>query len=194
MSRILFPLFLLLSLLPMFSSCSADEAPDTRTPEDILGVWTDGNGRYLYFFSETTVFDLRLIGKDSDPAYTLMQDSYFYEPGYNFVVFMDFMKGMEDNANDSSNWEDLVSPDVFEVTQLTPERLTWCLVDNLTDPKYKGMSKKEILGRLLQEADKGFTLLPENYQTFTAVSQEDFDRIIEEYNIWELSDDPLEDF
>ncbi|MDE6298898.1 MAG: hypothetical protein K2M10_04550 [Muribaculaceae bacterium] len=188
-SIFLYLLFILTAI--GISSCSSDDDPAPRNADDILGVWTDGNGRYLDFLSETNLYDLRLTGTPaSDPSYTLMHDSYFYEPGYNFVILLDFMKGMEnEDAAGSTNWEDLVSPDVFEVTTLDASTLRWCWVDNLTDEKYKGMTKKQIIGRVIQEADKGFTLLPQNYQTWTRVAPEDFNQIIEDYEIWELMDE-----
>lgn len=166
-------------------SCS-DSEPAPRSEEDILGVWTDANGRYLYFDSETMVFDLRLSDADGEKSYTIMQDSYFYEPGYNFVILLDFMAGI---GNEGDSWEDMASPDVFQVTELTPSQLRWCLVDNLSDKKYEGMSKKQIIGAVLKEADKGFTLLPSNYSTYSRVSDEDFKKIIKEYKIWELDDE-----
>lgn len=193
MSRILFPIAAVLMLiLPLFSSCSSSDEPAPRDEADILGVWTDGDGRYLYFISGTDVYDLRLDDSENEKAYTLMQDSYFYEPGYNFVILMDFMKGLEEGNFESTSWEDLVSPEVFEVTVLDKKQLTWCWVDNLTDDKYKGMSKKEIIGRVIQEADKGFTLLPQNYQTFKAVSHDEFQQILIDYDVWELMDDEEE--
>ncbi|MDE6443238.1 MAG: hypothetical protein K2K64_02285 [Muribaculaceae bacterium] len=193
MSRFLFPLAAtLLFLVSAMASCSSDE-PAPRDEDDILGVWTDGEGRYLYFISGTDVFDLRLDDADGEKNYTLMQDSYFYEPGYNFVILMDFMKGLEEGNFESTDWEDLVSPEVFQVTTLDKKQLTWCWVDNLTDDKYKGMSKKEIIGRVIMEADKGFTLLPQNYQTFTSVSHDEFQQILIDYDVWELMDDEEEE-
>lgn len=186
MWRILRTLAPILLILPLFASCSSHDEPPVREESDILGVWTDGNDRYLYFVTETMVYDLRLDNSDGEMSYTLMQDSYFYEPGYNFVIFMDFMKGLEGENADTSDWEELVSPEVYEITALNKESLTWCWVDNLTSEKYKGLNKKEIIGKVIQEADKGFTLLPENYRTFTSVSESDFNQILIDYDVWEL--------
>ncbi|MDE6578126.1 MAG: hypothetical protein K2K58_08160 [Muribaculaceae bacterium] len=191
MLRLFLSAITLILLLPLFTACSGDE-PVERNEEDILGIWTDSAGRYLYFNTETMVFDIRLENDGSEKSYSLMQDSYFYEPGYNFVIFLDFMKGVE-NGSDSESWEDMVSPDVYQVVSLTQNSLKWCWVDNLTDDKYSGMSKKEIIGRVIQEADKGFTLLPENYQSFTRVSDEEFDRIVDDYQIWEFMEDEEEE-
>lgn len=191
MLRLFLSAITLILLLPLFTACSGDE-PVERNEEDILGIWTDGAGRYLYFNTETMVFDIRLENAGAEKSYSLMQDSYFYEPGYNFVIFLDFMKGVE-NGSDSESWEDMVSPDVYQVVSLTQNSLKWCWVDNLTDEKYSGMSKKEIIGRVIQEADKGFTLLPENYQSFTRVSDEEFDRIVDDYQIWEFMEDEEEE-
>ena len=190
-NKFLYLTLILISFISI-SSCSSSDEPAPRDEKDILGVWTDGNGRYLYFMSETVAFDLILDDSNGVKSYSLMDDSYFYEPGYNFVIFMDFRKGLESENPDSNNWEEMVSPEVFEVTRLDSSTLTWCWVDNLTDDKYEGLSKKEIIGKVIQEADKGFTLLPENYRTFTSVSMDEFNQILIDYEVWELIDEEEE--
>lgn len=189
---ILLSLFLL-SCIPFLSSCSSSDEPAPRDEKNILGVWTDGNGRYLYFMSETVAFDLILDNSQGQKSYSLMDDSYFYEPGYNFVILMDFRKGLESDNPDSSGWEEMVSPEVFQVTRLDSNTLTWCWVDNLTSEKYQDLSKKEIIGKVITEADKGFTLLPENYQTFTAVSMDEFNQILIDYEVWQLLEEEEEE-
>lgn len=173
----------------LMPACSDDD-PQPRHQDDILGKWTDGKGRILYFSSEMTVFDIRLESKDGEKTYTLMQDSYCYEPGYNFVVFLDFMQTGETDTStdDSETWEDVVSPEVYQVSELTPDVLKWCWADNLSDDKYKGLSKKEILGMLIKEADKGFHTDPSKAQTFSRLSDSEFQKIVDDYKIWEFMD------
>ena len=155
-------------LMPMAVSCNDDPEPTSRTPEDILGIWTDNEGRYMVLDSIYEAFNLYVTEENGEISARWMQDAYIYEPGYNLVVYNDVR----------------LHPEVYQVIELTEESLVWCWVEDLRENLDSGASIGEILGQVIQEAQDGFQVDPDKYQYFTRVSQNDFDRLLEELGIF----------
>lgn len=152
------------------SSCS-DGDPDVRTENDLVGVWTDTPGHYIFIQNDTRIFSLYVETYEEDGETeemgVLEQDGYIYEPAYNFIVYM----------NRESQ------PNIYQLMSLTDDRMIWCWVDNLRDKKYENLSKTEILGAVLKEADKGFHTDPKDYITFSRVSDAEFQSILDKYEV-----------
>lgn len=165
LSKLLFstllPLVAAICILSL-PSCS-DEDPAVRTESDLVGVWQDKPDHYLYIKSDTRIYSLYLTQYEGETVGMIEPDGYAYEPAYNFIVYID---------RDSE-------PNVYELIKLTEEEMVWCWVDNLMDEKYDGMSKSEILGQLLTNADKGFTLDLSKTITFKRVPDSEFQAILD---------------
>lgn len=143
------------------TSCSDDE-PAVRSENDIYGAWVDDEGNYLYFRYPNVCY--RLIPESEEWA-MLDYDAYYYEPGYNFLLYV--------------NQE--TQPDIYSVTQLTENEMTWVWADNLLDDKYDGMSKSEILGQVIKEAQEGFKLDYSRTVEFKKIETAEFEKLLEDY-------------
>lgn len=159
MNKIYLLLLILFSLtLP---SCS-NEDPAPRSEDDIYGAWVDNDGNYFYFRYPNICY--KLIPESDDWA-ILDYDAYYYEPGYNFLLYV--------------NQE--TQPDIYSVTQLTESEMTWVWADNLLDDKYDDMSKSEILGQVIKEAQEGFKLDYSRTSNFMKIDTDEFKRLLEAY-------------
>lgn len=154
-----------LMMLPLYS-CS-DNDPDVRTESDLVGTWTDSDNHYLYIQSDTRIYSLFIENYEGEEYGVLEPDGYLYEPGYNFIVYM----GREGE------------PNVYQLIKLTENEMVWCWADNLLDDKYKDMSKSEILGALLKEADKGFTLDHSRMITYRRIPDSEFQSLLHKYGL-----------
>lgn len=161
-------LLLLLPLAATMSSCS-DEEPPVKSANDILGVWTDGNGYYMNLREDTRAYTLSVSGKGEEASATFDLSVYFYEPGYDILLWIDGE----------------AQPNVYQVVSLTDDKLVWCWVDNLRDDKYDGLSKSELIGQIIQQAHDGYPLDPARYQTFTRTSTEIYLHLLERFGFEE---------
>lgn len=156
-----------LCFLTIMSACSKDEEP-MRTPQDIVGIWSPGDNVYLEFTDKYTVYNLLVTEQYDETVGIWTRDSYIYEPGYNIVVYLSATNVLE----------------VYEVVSLTPNTLTWCWVktiDNLES--YNSSNIGELLGSIINEAQEGFHLDPELYQSFNRLSRDKFFSILESLDI-----------
>lgn len=145
-----------------FTGCSNDDDPTPRSEEDIYGAWLDSDGDYFYFEYPNLCYKL-VPSQSTDEVAELFYDSYFYEPGYNFLLYI--------NTD--------AQPDIYEVTTLTDKEMTWVWADNLRDDKYDGMSGSEILGQMIKEAQDGFKLDYSRTMQFEKISTDDFKKALE---------------
>ncbi|MFG6426527.1 hypothetical protein [Lepagella muris] len=162
----LFCCVLISAIAFIFSSCSDDD-PVVRTESDLVGVWTNSPDHYLYIKSDTKIYSLYLQEYEGETVGMIEPDGYVYEPAYNFIVYMD------------RNSE----PDVYQLISLDEDEMVWCWVDNLMDEKYEDMSKTEILGQLIMEADKGFTLDMSKTVTYKRVPDEEFQAMLDKFGL-----------
>lgn len=150
-------------VMVMAAGCGSDDEPAARAESDVYGAWVDGDGDYFYFKYPNICY--RLVPAASEDTYAaLYNDSYFYEPGYRFLLYID---------TDAQ-------PNIYEVTSLTDREMTWVWADNLRDDKYDGMSGSEILGQVIKEAQDGFKLDYSRTTQFTKISTDDFKKILED--------------
>ena len=166
---------LLLSVMMLFSfgacnfdDCDYEEPATGRTEADILGVWTDGDGRYMMLDSLFHAYNLYLSENNEELLYAeWTYDGYLYEPGYNIVVYTTSNKA-----------------DVFQVTELTDSELVWCPVKEFgVDDILNSDSVGKLLGQIINEAQQGFILDPYLYQYFYKISQEEFEALLESLGI-----------
>lgn len=161
-----FSLFLSIMLFAFVSlSCSHEE--DVRMPEDIMGVWSPSSTRYLEFSEGYTVHNLDIEYQDGESIGLWTVDAYLYEPGYHLVIYLTGNKA-----------------DVFQIISLDSSQMTWCWVEQIEFDE--SMSKEnigKILGNIIKEAQEGFHLDPEHYQSFKKISEDDFFSILESLNI-----------
>lgn len=161
-----FPVILTV-LLGLMPGCSSDDEPTFRNEGDILGVWTDGEGRYINFDSENRAFNLYVRTQDGMEIGLWEQDGYFYEPGYNLLIYMD------QNSH----------PQIYQVLELTEDELVWCWVEDLRD-NYNGTdSIGEIIGQIIQNAHDGYPIDPEKTEFFSRVPEDRFLDIIDSLNL-----------
>ena len=163
----LYRLFLILSLCIPFFSCSKDE--EVRTPEDILGVWSPSDSQYLEFGTDHRVHNLRIYYQDGMSIGDWVNDVYFYEPGYNLVIYI----------------TDEMEADVYEIVELNSKKLTWCPVDKIDPDKLQGGTQDigKVIGEIINKAQEGYKLNPELYQSLRKISQNEFFSILERLDI-----------
>lgn len=159
-SRICALLIVICSIV--FASCSNDEDPVPRSENDICGAWVDNDGNCMYFKLPNLCYK---VVPETDDMAEVYYDAYYYEPGYNFLLYVDSE----------------TQPDIYMVTELNDKGMTWVWADNLRDDKYDGMSKSEILGAIIKQAQEGFTLDYSRTITFARISMYEFERFLEKY-------------
>lgn len=156
-------LFTLLS-----SGCSKDDET-IRTPVDIVGIWSNSLDHYIEFNGDYTARMLEITEVDGESIGTWYDDVYFYEPGYNLVIYLDFPTDVL----------------VYQITNLTPTELQWCWVKSLRDEYNADDEIGKIIGDIIKEAQEGFKLDPEHYQTFYRIPEDRFLEILENITIME---------
>ncbi|MBD5356246.1 MAG: hypothetical protein HDR88_04475 [Bacteroides sp.] len=155
-----------ISLLSL-ASCTSDE-PAPRSENDICGAWVSNEGNYMYFKLPNICY--KLIPESEEMA-QLAYDAYYYEPGYNILMYM---------SEDSH-------ADIYQVTELNQNEMKWVWADNIIDgdnllnEKYKGMSKSEILGSIIKQAQEGFDLDYSRTTVFNRISMEEFEEVLIDY-------------
>lgn len=152
-----------------FYSCKSDDE-EVRKPADIEGVWSPKDNVYLNFCPDNTVHRLVVEYQDGESIGVWSRDVYFYEPGYNLVIYI----SAESEA------------DVYEIVELTPSRLVWCWVDEME--VHTDSSIGEVVGEIIKKAQEGFTLNPELYETFDKISENQYLSILESLDLqdpWE---------
>lgn len=156
--------FLFLSFLGF--SCSHDKE-DVRQPEDIIGIWSPSDTRYLEFGDDYTVRNLEIKYQDGKSIGIWNVDAYLYEPGYHLVIYLSGSQA-----------------DVYQILNLTPSQMTWCWVKKIEfDESMDKDNIGHILGDIIKEAQEGFKLDPEHYQSFRKISDDVFYSILESLNI-----------
>lgn len=144
-------------------SCSDEDK--VRMPADILGVWSPSDTVYLEFGDDNVVHHLLIEEQDGERIGEWTKDVYFYEPGYNLVIYL------------TSDHQ----AQVYEIIELTSERLIWCWVYDIDVAASDDIS--QVLGDIIIKAQEGFHLDPALYQTLRYIPQERFFSIIESLDI-----------
>lgn len=156
----------------LFTSCSKDEEP-VRQPADIIGIWQNSKTFFLDFQQDNTVRNFHVEFQDGLSIGDWTRDAYFYEPGYNLVIYL--------TSDHQAN--------VYEVVSLTQEELVWCPVDTIDREGVESVG--EIIGDIINKAQEGFKLDPELYQSFKRITLLNFLEILEgldeiyPWNDWE---------
>ena len=163
MSRISSLIFSILAVT-LFVGCTKDEEP-MRTPQDIVGIWNLDEDLYLQFVEEYVVYPLRIEYRDGEKVGQWEKGpAYFYEPGYNLVIFVEG-KYAEEGIQ--------VNAEVYEIIELTESKLVWCPVDKFV-AQGGSSAIAHTIGDVIKKAQEGYELHPELYQTLYKISQTDF--------------------
>lgn len=149
-----------------FASCGRDDV-EMRTPEDIVGVWSPSSTEYLEFSADNTIHNLQIEYQDGESIGLWNSEVYFYEPGYQLVVYIDHKM----NAS------------IYKIVNMSKNAMTWCWVKDIRAEYESGVSIGEILGSIIKEAQEGFKLNPELYQYFVRVPVNDFYSMLERLDI-----------
>lgn len=160
-------LFLLgLIILPgLLNSCSDND--DVRMPDDIMGIWSPSDNRYLELSEDFTVHNLEILYQDGESIGQWTTDAFLYEPGYHILLYSTGTK-----------------VDVYQIIELTSSQMIWCWVEEVHLDEVEGKEGLgKIIGKIIKEAQEGFNINPELYQTFQKISENDFLSIIEKLNI-----------
>lgn len=147
-------------------ACSHDQEP-MRQPSDIVGVWTPGDSLYLDMLSDNSVRALYVEEQDGLSIGTWHQEVYFYEPGYNLLIYIDYKQKC----------------DVYQIIELTDKEMTMCWVENIKAETVEKEGIGKIVGHILNEAQEGFKLDPAYYQTLHRISEDQFLEIVENISI-----------
>ena len=157
------------ALICLFSFSCAKSEEEMRSPSDILGVWSPSSNEYFNFKDNYIVAALYISYEDGEEVAEEFEDVYLYEPGYNLVVYL--------NTTPSDNSSMIIS--VYEIVSMTQSKLTWCWVKDIEinpDNANKDTVGK-VMGQIINEAQEGFTLDPELYQTFTKIPESTYKEI-----------------
>ena len=150
------------------SSCS-DSEPEVRHQDDIIGYWTDGKGRYMNLESETVAYNLYVYDQDGLTIGRYEQDGYFYEPGYNLVLYMD----------------ESLNPQVYKIVELSDKEMIWCWVEDIRESFDNNDSVGEIIGQIIKDAQEGFDLDPANYLYFYSITEDEYLDIVDSLDVIE---------
>ncbi|MCH5229645.1 MAG: hypothetical protein J1F12_06600 [Muribaculaceae bacterium] len=162
--KIIIRAFILISALSL-GACSHEE--EVRSPADILGVWSPGENTYLEFLDNYEIQNLKVEYQDGLSIGRWTTEVYYYEPGYNLVVYV---------ADNKAN--------VYQVVSMNSRKLTWCKVDEITTNDVDGAeSLGHIIGDIIKKAQEGYHLNPELYQTLIKIPEEEFLDIIDNLDI-----------
>ena len=134
-------------------SCSKDE--DMRMPENIIGIWSPSDSRYLEFGNDYTVHNLEIEYQDGESIGIWNNDAYLYEPGYHIVIYMSGTKA-----------------DVYQIIELNETYMTWCWVEDIEAESAESIGA--IIGQIINQAQAGFKLDPDLYQSFTRIPKDKF--------------------
>lgn len=160
----IFTVCFLTSLLLVMAGCKKDD--DVREPADILGVWSPGDNYYLEFTSENnSVYNLEIEYQDGESIGKWTRDVYYYEPGYNLVVYLS-----------SSH-----TAAVYQIVEFTGNKFTWCWVEDIDADTTESIGK--IIGEIINQAQEGFKLDPALYQTFQKIPKDKFYELLESLDI-----------
>lgn len=161
--------FILILSATLLTACSNSDN-DVRMPVDIVGVWSPNDSQYLDFQANNTIRNVKVETQDGETIGIITDDVYFYEPGYNLVVYI--------TADQTAN--------VYQIIDMTDNRLTWCWVKDITD-EYDGEENiGSIIGQIIKEAQEGFKLDPGNYQSFNKISEDKFLEILESLDLLDM--------
>lgn len=165
--------FFLLAFLFLFS-CSDEEK--VRMPDDILGVWTPGDNLYVVFKDDNTVSKLQVEYQDDvSIGRWAEEDVYYYEPGYNLVIYV------------SSDMQ----ANVYKIVKWTPEAFTWGWVDDIDISNQHDIG--HIIGNIINKAQEGYFPEPDSFVTYNKVSEDQYYALLESldiiYNPWDEDDD-----
>lgn len=162
----LFPLLIGFLAWIGLASCSSHE-DSVRMPADFEGIWSPSDSVYLEFGSDFTVHKLEIEHQDGESIGWWTNDAYIYEPGYHIVIYMMASKA-----------------DVYQVIDLTQDVMTWCWVEEIQIEETSGKEQiGKLLGDIIKQAQEGFNLNPELYQSFRRISKDDFFSLLEEMDI-----------
>lgn len=163
-----FPFFaLFIATIIGLSACNKNNGDEPRRPEDITGIWSPSDSVYLEFGEDYSLHHLDIEYQDGESIGIWTNDAYIYEPGYHIVILL---KG--------------VQVEVYQVVDLTDERLTWCWVKEIViDETVNKETIGKLLGNIIKEAQEGFKLDPELYESFKKISEDDFFSILEDLDI-----------
>ena len=163
---ILISITLLLSLCSV--SCINEDSP-IRSYEDIYGIWTQGDGHYIWYQDGNRAPNLYIEDQNGETIGIWEEDGYFYEPGYDLMIYID----------KTSN------PQVYKIIELNDNLLILCWVDSLLDHYEGGESISQIIGSVINKAQEGYDVNPDNYQYYTNVPEDEFLKIIDNINVIE---------
>lgn len=161
---------ILIFLNPLiFSSCTNDDEV-MRTPENIMGIWSPDaqDNVYLEFSDNNEVHYLEIEYQDNEAIGRWDLDVYFYEPGYNLVIYINH----ENRAL------------VYKVVSLKEKEFTWCLVDEIDPETVHRDNIGQIIGQILNKAQEGFDLNPELYETFRKIPEDEYLEMLEKLDIF----------
>ena len=166
-SNIIINAFAFILLLSLAGACS-DKDDDVRMPEDILGVWSPDDSLYLEFSTNNEVHKLSVFEQDGESIGQWDMEVYFYEPGYNLVIYIN-------NENEAT---------VYQIISMDNNEMTWCWVEDIPQEKVEEEGIGKILGEIINQAQEGFKLDPELYQSYKKIPENEFFDILEKLDIF----------
>ena len=158
--------FLIPSLIFILNSCSNHEEP-MRVPEDIMGVWQMSSDSYLEFADNNEVHKLVIRTQDDETIGQWWKDVYFYEPGYNLVIYL--------NAENEAK--------VYQIVSFSEKSFTWCWVDDIHQETVDKEGIGNVIGQIINKAQDGYKLNPELYETLQKIPFDQFLNLLESLDI-----------
>lgn len=137
-----------------------------RVPENIFGIWSPDDNSYLEMLDDYTIRHLEIEYQDGESIGWWTADVFFYEPGYNLVIYIDSQQQGE----------------VYEIVELTDQYLTWCPVDKI-DIIDRDESIGHIIGNIIKKAQEGYKLDPGLFQTLKKIPKNQFLELLESLDI-----------
>lgn len=162
------------AMITFMAGCSSSDDV-MRIPEDIMGIWSPEPDTFLEFSKNNEVHTLTTYLQDGETIGRWGLDVYFYEPGYNLVIYI--------NADNEAN--------VYQIVSMTDKTLTWCWVDEIPVDSVDKDSVGQAIGQIINKAQEGYKLDPELYHTLVKISYDEFFKMLESLDIMYPWGDPL---
>lgn len=154
-------------ILSILLGCSKDNNEDIRTPDDIIGVWSPSSDIYLEFCEDNTIRNLQIVEQDSESIGEWNDEVYFYEPGYDLLIYLTY--------NNKAI--------VYKIISLTDQNMTICWVEDIKQSMVDELGIGNVIGQIINQAQEGFKIDPELYQSFHRIPKNQFLEMLEELDI-----------
>lgn len=146
-------------------SCG-DDLPAERSDEEVVGIWSDGDGHFLEFADPDHCYDYSYLKTSSVEYWVKRAEVYFYEP-YSSLIAKEDTDGVMH---------------IYKVVSVDASSMVLCWVATPDISDIEGEGKYEFLRIFLKNE---YTEDPANNITYRRVSQADLEKALGDIEVIE---------